>query len=81
MVKLAVRKSDGSKWAVKVIEKTSLSQEDEEALKTEVNILQVGHCASCSTEKRRSLARSIVRFRYKYGKRQVIDGHRLNVWC
>ncbi|CAM9422057.1 unnamed protein product, partial [Laminaria digitata] len=40
MVKLAVRKSDGSKWAVKVIEKTSLSQEDEEALKTEVNILQ-----------------------------------------
>lgn len=45
MVKLAVRKADGTKWAVKVIEKTSLSQEDEEALKTEVNILQVGHCA------------------------------------
>lgn len=42
MVKLAVRKSDGTKWAVKVIEKTSLSQEDEEALKTEVQILEVG---------------------------------------
>ena len=46
MVKLAVRKSDGTKWAVKVIEKTSLSQEDEEGLKTEVSILQVRHCAS-----------------------------------
>lgn len=41
MVKLAVRKSDSTKWAVKVIEKTSLSQEDEEGLKTEVSILQV----------------------------------------
>lgn len=41
-VKLAVRKSDGSKWAVKVIEKSSLSQEDEDALQTEVKILQVG---------------------------------------
>ncbi|CAM9461983.1 unnamed protein product [Ectocarpus sp. 6 AP-2014] len=38
-VKLAVRKSDGTKWAVKVIEKTALSQEDEEALKNEVQIL------------------------------------------
>lgn len=40
-VKLAVRKSDGTKWAVKVIEKTALSQEDEEALKNEVQILEV----------------------------------------
>lgn len=40
-VKLAVRKTDGTKWAVKVIEKASLSQEDEEALKTEVSILEV----------------------------------------
>lgn len=40
-VKLAVRKSDGTKWAVKVIEKTALSQEDEEALKNEVQILGV----------------------------------------
>ena len=46
MVKLAVRKSDGTKWAVKVIEKTSLSKEADEALKTEVSILQVRHCAS-----------------------------------
>lgn len=40
-VKLAVKKSDGTKWAVKVIEKTALSQEDEEALKNEVQILEV----------------------------------------
>lgn len=40
-VKLAVRKTDGTKWAVKVIEKTALSQEDEEALKNEVMILEV----------------------------------------
>lgn len=40
-VKLAVRKADGTKWAVKVIEKTALSQEDEEALKNEVQILEV----------------------------------------
>ena len=40
-VKLAVSKADGSKWAVKVIKKTSLSQEDEEALRDEVMILQV----------------------------------------
>ncbi|CAM9571757.1 unnamed protein product, partial [Scytosiphon promiscuus] len=39
-VKLAVRKADGTKWAVKVIEKTALSQEDEEALKNEVQILE-----------------------------------------
>lgn len=40
-VKLAVRKADGTKWAVKVIEKTALSQEDEAALKNEVHILEV----------------------------------------
>lgn len=40
-VKLAVRKADGTKWAVKVIEKTALSQEDEDALKNEVQILEV----------------------------------------
>eukprot|EP00903_Cladosiphon_okamuranus_P008364 g8042.t1 len=39
-VKLAVKKADGTKWAVKVIEKTALSQEDEEALKNEVQILE-----------------------------------------
>lgn len=40
-VKLAVRKTDGTKWAVKVIEKGALSQEDEEALQNEVQILEV----------------------------------------
>lgn len=40
-VKLAVRKSDGTHWAVKIIDKASLSHEDENALRTEVEILQV----------------------------------------
>lgn len=40
-VKLAVRKSDGTKWAIKVVEKSSLSQEDEAALQSEVKILEV----------------------------------------
>ncbi|CAM9578996.1 unnamed protein product, partial [Phaeothamnion confervicola] len=39
-VKLAICKSDNSKWAVKVIKKTSLTAEDEEALQSEVDILQ-----------------------------------------
>ncbi|KAG5188797.1 kinase-like domain-containing protein [Tribonema minus] len=39
-VKLATCKSDQSKWAIKVIKKTSLSPEDEEALQSEVSILQ-----------------------------------------
>ncbi|CAN0238841.1 unnamed protein product [Pylaiella littoralis] len=39
-VKLAVRKEDGTKWAVKVVEKVALSQEDEEALQNEVQILE-----------------------------------------
>ena len=42
MVKLAERKSDGTKWAIKIIKKTSLSKEDEEGLRTEVKILEVG---------------------------------------
>lgn len=41
-VKLAERKSDGTKWAIKIIRKTSLGKGDEEALKTEVTILEVG---------------------------------------
>lgn len=40
-MKLAVRKADGTKWAVKIIDKQSLSREDEDALQTEVTILQV----------------------------------------
>lgn len=36
-----MRKTDGTKWAVKVIEKVALSQEDEEALQNEVKILEV----------------------------------------
>ncbi|CAM9248184.1 unnamed protein product [Ascophyllum nodosum] len=40
MVKLAERKSDGTKWAIKIIKKTSLSKEDEEGLRTEVKILE-----------------------------------------
>mmetsp|Transcript_75494 Transcript_75494/g.152707 ORF Transcript_75494/g.152707 Transcript_75494/m.152707 type:complete len:472 (+) Transcript_75494:89-1504(+) len=39
-VKAATRKADGTKWAVKIIAKQSLGPEDEEALKTEVAILQ-----------------------------------------
>lgn len=39
-MKAATRKADGSKWAVKIIAKNSLGPEDEEALKTEVAILQ-----------------------------------------
>lgn len=40
VVKSATRKSDGTKWAIKIIAKKSLGPEDEEALKTEVAILQ-----------------------------------------
>jgi serine/threonine protein kinase len=35
-VRRAISKSDGSVWAVKVIEKAKLEKEDEEALKVEV---------------------------------------------
>ncbi|CAM9819998.1 unnamed protein product, partial [Chrysoparadoxa australica] len=38
-VKLAVHKVEETKWAIKVIRKTSLSPEDEDALKSEVDIL------------------------------------------
>lgn len=41
-MKLAERKSDGTKWAIKVIRKTSLGKGDDEVLKTEVTILEVG---------------------------------------
>jgi len=38
-VKIGVAKEDGSKWAIKIIKKSSLGPEDEEALRTEVEIL------------------------------------------
>jgi calcium/calmodulin-dependent protein kinase I len=38
-VKKAVHREDGSTWAVKCIERSKLEPEDEEALKTEVQIL------------------------------------------
>ncbi|CAN0129617.1 unnamed protein product [Discosporangium mesarthrocarpum] len=41
MVRLAICKADNTKWAVKVIKKASLSVEDQEALQTEVEILEV----------------------------------------
>lgn len=39
-MKNATSKADGSEWAVKIIKKSSLGPEDEEALRTEVAILQ-----------------------------------------
>lgn len=42
-----MRKSDETKWAVKIIDKQSLSREDEEALQTEVTILQVRKMQVC----------------------------------
>lgn len=49
-MKLAERKSDGTKWAIKVIRKTSLGKEDDEVLRTEVTILEVGGRGPPSTE-------------------------------
>ena len=40
-VKSAVHKTDGSNWAVKCIDKSSLAKDDEEALKVEVEVLQM----------------------------------------
>lgn len=40
-VKSAVSKADNTRWAVKCIDKASLSAEDEEALRVEVEVLQV----------------------------------------
>ena len=40
-VKMATSLSDGSKWAVKIIKRSALSSEDEESLKTEIQILQL----------------------------------------
>ncbi|RLN05693.1 hypothetical protein BBJ28_00005440 [Nothophytophthora sp. Chile5] len=42
-VKSAVSKADNSRWAVKCIDKASLTAEDEEALRVEVEVLQVVH--------------------------------------
>eukprot|EP00499_Haloplacidia_sp_CaronLabIsolate_P005299 CAMPEP_0196781266 /NCGR_PEP_ID=MMETSP1104-20130614/9371_1 /TAXON_ID=33652 /ORGANISM="Cafeteria sp., Strain Caron Lab Isolate" /LENGTH=316 /DNA_ID=CAMNT_0042151489 /DNA_START=1 /DNA_END=951 /DNA_ORIENTATION=+ len=39
-VKLATHRKEGTKWAVKIIEKSRLKAEDEEALKMEIDILQ-----------------------------------------
>lgn len=39
-VKLATHRKEGTTWAVKIIEKDSLKAEDEEALKTEVAVLE-----------------------------------------
>lgn len=58
-VKLATRKSDGTKWAVKIIHKGSLSQEDEAALQTEVEILQVVYITLKSEKKACLHSRSI----------------------
>ncbi|RHZ01811.1 hypothetical protein DYB37_007566 [Aphanomyces astaci] len=40
-VKSAVNKADNTKWAVKCIEKASLAPDDEEALRVEVEVLQM----------------------------------------
>ncbi|KAL4130230.1 hypothetical protein PRIC2_006236 [Phytophthora ramorum] len=42
-VKSAISKADNSRWAVKCIDKASLTAEDEEALRVEVEVLQVVH--------------------------------------
>lgn len=39
-VKLATCKADNSKWAVKIIKRSSLAPEDEQALATEVSIME-----------------------------------------
>jgi calcium/calmodulin-dependent protein kinase I len=39
-VKMATAKSDNSKWAVKIIKRASLAPEDEQALATEVSIME-----------------------------------------
>ena len=39
-VKLATCKADGSKWAIKMIKRASLAPEDEQALATEVEIME-----------------------------------------
>jgi len=39
-VKLATKKNDGSKWAIKVIKKGSLSAEDDKHLQSEVEVLE-----------------------------------------
>ncbi|GMI02472.1 hypothetical protein TrVE_jg11965 [Triparma verrucosa] len=39
-VKLATNKKDGTKWAIKVIQKKNLGPEDDAALKSEVEVLQ-----------------------------------------
>ncbi len=40
-VKMATSLADGSKWAVKIIKRSALTSEDEESLKTEIQILQL----------------------------------------
>jgi calcium/calmodulin-dependent protein kinase I len=42
-VKLATMKKDGSKWAIKVIKKQSLSAEDDKQLQSEVQVLETVH--------------------------------------
>ncbi|KAF1791843.1 Calcium/calmodulin-dependent/calcium-dependent protein kinase [Phytophthora cactorum] len=42
-VKSAISKADNSRWAVKCIDKASLTAEDEEALRVEVEVLQLVH--------------------------------------
>ena len=39
-VRLATNKSDGSKWAIKVIKRASLAPDDEAALATEISIME-----------------------------------------
>lgn len=39
-MKLATCKADNSKWAIKVIKRSSLAPEDEQALATEVSIME-----------------------------------------
>ncbi len=43
-VKKATCRADNSDWAVKIIDKTKLDKEDEDALKVEVAILQSVRC-------------------------------------
>lgn len=45
-VKSAISKADNSHWAVKCIDKASLTAEDEEALRVEVEVLQLVHHAN-----------------------------------
>ena len=39
-VRLATNKKDGTKWAIKIIQKKNIGPEDEAALKSEVEVLQ-----------------------------------------